>query len=488
MLRPHLIALLILALSFAGRACAQPADDANRMVINLPTALQLAQAKPIDIALAQSRLTAAQAQQQRARALWLPTVYLGMDYFRQDGQIQDVVGNVFGTSKEALMFGAGPSAVFNISEAIHAPLAAKQVVRAREADVQASVNDTMQAVAEAYFNVQQARGDVAGALEALAHADTVATTATELATGLAPPLEASRAKAERARRRQALAAAYERWRVAAAELARLLRLPPASLLEPQEPASLDISLIDWKQSSDDLIAIALTNRPELASRQALVQAALQRARQERQRPLTPTLAVRGNATNPAGTLMGGVFGGGTGGNLGNFSGRNSFDVQVTWEFRNLLFGDRAASRERRAENEQAMLELVRTQERIAAEVVTELARARSAAARIPEAAEALELARDTLAKSLEGMKQTQLVGGVQTLIIRPAEVVAAVQALAQAESEFYAAVADHNRAQFRLYRALGQPAQCLDIAVEPKTSDKPAPITLPPSNSPKAEK
>src|SRR5262245_55029045 len=455
MARPQILVLwgLGFLLVAAGTLCAQPADDANRMQINLPTALQLARARPIDIALAQARLHAAQAQQQRARALWMPTIYAGLDYARHDGQIQDVVGNVFGTSKESLFVGAGPSAIFNISEAIHGPLAARQVVRSREADVQASLNDTLTAVAEAYFNVQQARGDVASSLEALAKADTVATRAAELATGLAPPLEASRAKSERARRRQALFTAHERWRVASAELARVLRLPPATLLEPQEPANLDINLIDVNQTPDDLVALALSSRPELASRQALVQAALQRLRQDRQRPLTPVVIVRGAATNPAGTLMGGAFGGGTGGNVGNFGGRNSFDVQLSWEFRNLLDGDRAASRERRAENEQAMLELLRTQERIAAEVVQELARARSAAARIPEASEALELARDTVAKSLEGMRQPRRIGDVQVLIIRPAEVVAAVQALAQAQTDYYAAIADQNRAQFRLYRA-----------------------------------
>ncbi len=47
------------------------------------------------------------------------------------------------------------------------------------------------------------------------------------------------------------------------------------------------------------------------------------------------------------------------------------------------------------------------------------------------------------------------------LLVRPQEAVAAVQALAQAYVDYYGAVADANRAQFRLYRALGQPAQCL---------------------------
>ena len=37
----------------------------------------------------------------------------------------------------------------------------------------------------------------------------------------------------------------------------------------------------------------------------------------------------------------------------------------------------------------------------------------------------------------------------------------AVAALDQAYRDYYAAVGDHNRAQFRLYRALGHPAECL---------------------------
>ena len=35
----------------------------------------------------------------------------------------------------------------------------------------------------------------------------------------------------------------------------------------------------------------------------------------------------------------------------------------------------------------------------------------------------------------------------------------AIQALAQAYNDYYGAVGDYNRAQFRLYRALGNPAQ-----------------------------
>src|SRR5262249_45596797 len=64
--------------------------------------------------------------------------------------------------------------------------------------------------------------------------------------------------------------------------------------------------------------------------------------------------------------------------------------------------------------------------------------------------------------NFEGLGQTKSAGGkVVFLVIRPQEVVAAIQALAQAYNSFYGTVADYNRAQFRLYRALGQPAQFL---------------------------
>jgi hypothetical protein len=43
--------------------------------------------------------------------------------------------------------------------------------------------------------------------------------------------------------------------------------------------------------------------------------------------------------------------------------------------------------------------------------------------------------------------------------------VAAVQAVAQANADFAAAAADYNRAQFRLYRALGHPPAALRHAV-----------------------
>lgn len=455
--------------------------DARPLPITLPTALQLAGVNPLDIAVAQARLQTAAAQFDRANVAWLPHLNLGVDYFRHDGQIQDIVGNVFTTSRSSFLVGGGPSLSFATAEAWFAPLAARQVIRARQADIQAARNDSTLAVAEAYFGVQQARGEVAGAADAARRAEDLVRRAEQLAPGLVPTVEVSRARAELARRRQAVEAAYERWQVASADLTRLLRLDPATVAEPAEAPDLRFDLIDPTCPPDALIPVALTSRPELASQQALVQATLVRLRQERVRPLVPSAILRGVASQTPG-LSSGYFGGGVNDFVGNFGGRNSMDAQLVWQLDNLGFGNRAAVREREAENRLALLELFRTQDRVAAEVVQALARAKGAANRAREAADGVRHAAETAERNLTGLGQTKRAGEQLVLVFRPQEAVAAVAALDQAYRDYYAAVADANRAQFRLYRALGHPAQAVlqtSAVCPPSVPTMPTPATAP---------
>jgi hypothetical protein len=66
-------------------------------------------------------------------------------------------------------------------------------------------------------------------------------------------------------------------------------------------------------------------------------------------------------------------------------------------------------------------------------------------------------------EGLSALGQTHRLGdgGPIQLVIRPLEVVTAVQMLQQAYADYYLSINDYNRAQFQLYRALGQPAQTL---------------------------
>ncbi len=440
------------------------ADD-RPLPINLPAALQLANVQAVDIAAAAERIRIAASLLEQAQVLWLPTITVGGDYNRHDGRNQDTLGNVFDNSRSSGMLGLGtgigPAAVIDVGEAIFAPLAARQQVRARQADRQAASNDILVSVSDAYFTVQQARGELAGAIATTQRMDELVRRTKKLAPAVVPEFETDRAEAELARRQQAELAARERWKVAGAELMRLLRMDPSAQVEPLEPPHLRVELIDLHKPVDDLVPIALTSRPELASQQAQVQLTLTLLRQEQLRPLIPSLLLRGYSTPVTGTLGAGYFGGGTNGFFGSGGLREDFDVQLLWQFNNLGFGNRAQNHRREADNRLAVIELFRIQDRIAAEVVQAHTQALLATKRVDVAEKGVRSALNSADKNLLALGQTKGAGNQMVLLVRPQEAVAAVQALAQAYIDYYGAVADANRAQFRLYRALGQPAQCL---------------------------
>jgi outer membrane protein TolC len=462
-------------------------DRDKPLPINLLTALRLANVQAVDIAAAGERIRIAATRLQQARALWLPTITIGGDYNRHDGKTQDVAGNVVDSSHSSLMFGLGTgigaAATFSPNDAIFAGLVARQQLLARQADLQTASNDTLVAVTDAYFTVQQARGELAGALETTRRTEEIAhRTQILVPSGLVPSLETDRAQAELARRQQAELLARERWRVAAAELLRVLRLDPSTQVEPLEPPQLRIELIDLHHPVDDLIPIALMNRPELAAQQAQVQATLALLKQERLRPLVPSILLRGFSTPVTGTLAGGVFAGGPNDTVGNTGLRSDLDLQVLWQLDNLGFGNRGRIRQRQAENRLAVVELFRIQDRVAAEVVQAYAQAEFAGKRVDLAQKGLQAALASADKNLSAMGQTKQTAGLVQLLVRPQEAVAAVQALAQAYIDYYGAVADANRAQFRIYRAMGRPAQALtegDAACPISSNSSPLPAADP---------
>src|SRR5262249_48140020 len=157
---------------------------------------------------------------------------------------------------------------------------------------------------------------------------------------------------------------------------------------------------------DELIGVGLMNRPELAAGRALVRATLELLRQEKLRPLIPSVLFRGASTNPTGTLGGGYFGGGLNSPLSNFSARMDPDAQLLWELRNFGAGNLALVNLRGAESRLAELELFRTQDRVAAEVVQAVAQVRSAAARLKDAEAGLKDAVESANKNLLGMSET----------------------------------------------------------------------------------
>lgn len=180
---------------------------------------------------------------------------------------------------------------------------------------------------------------------------------------------------------------------------------------------------------------------------------------------------------PGGYLTGGVYGSDVNGRSNPWTGRFDPSVQLLWELRNLGFGNRALVRERQAEEQQAMVELFRIQDLVAAEVAH--AQVESGAVRVTQAETGLKEAQINFSGNLRGITQTTRFGDRLMLVIRPQEAVASLDQLARAYGNYFLAVNDYNRAQFRLFRALGYPASILACErspgpIQPVDTSRPA--------------
>ncbi len=435
--------------------------------IDLANALRLAGARDLDIAIARRQVNIALADLQFAWAQWLPSLFLGPTWYRADGQVQTVNGPVENVNRSSLFIGGlaattapgyaaaspgtgyaplnGTSAVFRFSDAIYGPMAARRVVNAGQANVHARNNDAILAVALAYFDLQQACGQLAIAREAVVNAQALSEiTGSYARTGQGLEADHRRALTELRHRRKDTQVFNGQILVASANLVRLLVLNPQSVIAPIEPAELVITLIADDVPLDDLVITGLRNRPELAQAQQLVEATVLRFKQAKLRPFVPSLAV---------SYAGGGFGGGPGSFFGNFGARGDVAASLFWELQNLGFGDLAIIHRRRFENQTATLEKIKVETQVAAEVVAAFETKQAAALAIKES-------RETVAEALESLKLNMInIRHAAELprATRPIEVLQPIQALAQARTDYLESVLNYNRAQFQLNRAIGQP-------------------------------
>jgi outer membrane protein TolC len=434
--------------------------------IDLTSALRLAGARDLDVAMARERVCEAVAELEQARVLWLPSLFIGPNWIRHDGQAQVIEGPVRTISKSSLFLGAtaaggssvsgpvpaggpapisGLTTVLRISDAIFEPLAARQLVTGRQAGIRTATNDALLGVAEAYLDLQHAAGRLAIAREAAANADALATLSEAYArTGAGLEADHQRSLTEREKRRRELEDALGDLEVASAEVIRRTRIDPRVVVAPLEPPETVFRFVPPGRTVDDLIVAGLRGRPELAEAQAMVDATLVRLRQARLRPLIPSVAFR---------YSGGGFGGGANGFFGDFDARSDADVNLYWELQNLGLADRAIARQRGAQRRIALLEQLKLQDRVAAEVVA-AEKARLAADRqLAIAARAVPTAVRSLELNFTNIRRAAGLPGAT----RPIEVLQPIQALAQARAEYLDAAVLHNRAEFRLLHAVGYP-------------------------------
>jgi hypothetical protein len=449
-----------------------------RFPINLGTALRLSDARPLIIAAAQASAWVAEGQLLDAKVIWVPTLNLGFDYLRHDGLGPDTLGGVnipqgvttlgtfdptsFGRPlNQNLNYFYGGGALFLMrygTDILFEPLAARQNLNARRWDIQTAKNDALLQTARAYFNVHRARGQYAGAIDVVERARRLVAVIENLRQELVPRVEVDRARNLLANMEQQAVTHRQMWRRSSADLTQVLRLDPRAVVEPLEHDHLQLTLIDPNRPLDELIPIGLTNRPELAAHQAMVQQALVRIRQEKLRPILPIPELQGFQT-PYEQLMVGVAAVGYDGKLNNWTPRDDISPQVAWQADNLGLGNLALIKMQRGMASREIIDLYKYQDRVAADVTRSQARLQSAAARVVQAERELRGAIINYNGNIEGLTQTRRFGNVLHLVFRPQEAVFALVLLKLAYDNYFATVAQYNTAQFEMFHALGYPAR-----------------------------
>ncbi len=430
------------------------ADSSPFYPIDLATALRLAGANNLQIAFAREQVQAALAREDRADVLWVPSLRAGLVYNYHSGPIQDTSGTIVDVDRGSLFVGGGmgsgnspltgpaggPRMFVDLPlvDVLFEPLAARQSVCVAQANQTAAFNDTLLETTLAYIGLLRETSSVVIAEEAVTNASELARLSGEYArTGQGLQADADRAQAELKARQRAVLESREQVAVRSAELARILRLDPATRLAPLETVPAPLHLVDRNADVRSLISQAQSARPEMVATNAAVQETWYRTRQEHWRPWTPHIY--------AGT-SGGGFGGGQGADIDDFGGRADFDVAALWQVENLGLGNAARRRERESQNRQSHLAYRQMADRVAMEVTQAHQRIQYRASRIDVAEDQVRSASEALRLNLEGIQQG---------VLRPIEIQQAIGALALARQAYLDSVMDYNQAQFALLRAIG---------------------------------
>ncbi|WP_296457154.1 TolC family protein [Rubinisphaera sp.] len=434
-------------------------SSANYMQMNLPTALSMVGGQHPAVGFAQWRVQEAYAQLDRANVLWLPSIQPGFSFHNHDGNYQASNGAIVDVNRNSFQFGLGSGATgagttprpgivaqFHLADALFQPEIAEKTAWARGHAANGVVNEQLLRVSLAYMNLLEAEQDLRIVLESRERTLGLSKLTEDFAaTGQGLQADADRLRTELQLIENRVAMAHENVDVASARLAEALSLDACQQIVPMDVTVLPIDLVSLETEKCCLISTGLSNRPELKEAQALVAAANEQYKRQKYAPFVPSVLL-GFSTSG--------FGGGLGNSINNNDNRLDFDALLSWEVRNLGFGEGAARREQESRYQQAKFSKVRILDQVAREVSEAHSQVLHRAGRIRITQKAIESAQNSYERNLSRIRDGQ---GL------PLEVLQSVRALEDARRAYLEAVIEYNEAQFQLQWALGWPIHAHDV-------------------------
>lgn len=423
-------------------------------VIDLVSALHLAEAQNPDIGLSRQAIQEALAQQLQARAMMLPSVHAGANYRDHQGILQTSSGKMIDVDSSSLYLGNGVLAdaagttvipgiqiYGHVGDGIFAPLAARQLVASRSFQAEADSRQILLDVAARFIDLVRAEAE----LQALLRSEKDMDEAVKITRSFAKAQQGRDADAKRAESAAFLlhsrtVRAEENLLTASAELTRVLSLDPAIRLRALAPPEATFLLVDPNEDLQRLLDTAFAARPELAALSADIARRQVQVRQERMRPLLPTISLGFSA---------GSFGGGANPSpsFGNFNNRVDIDLMAYWTLQNVGVGNYALQKERRSQQDQAVLE----KERMADVIGRQVADARSL---VLARQDDLGIARSRVAVAENAFNED--LKRIRGDVGLPIELLNSIQRLVGARIDVVRIQQEYNLAQMQLFVAIGQ--------------------------------
>jgi outer membrane protein TolC len=429
---------MLLAASLAAGSPAFADEPAAAQPISLGAALQLAGAKNLDVQIANERLIEARANYEQARFRFFPWLSPGVGYRRHDGNIQDVAGNVFDVSKQSYTLGVTLNAQLDLGEAIFQSLAARQFARAAQEATEAQRQESVFAAATAYFELLRAKASVRVAEESVRLAAEIASQTKQAAdAGIAFRGDVFRAEVQTQKNALTVRQTEEQRRAAAARLAEIVRLDPATDLAPEESDLVPLTLIETNLTLGTLVARAIAQRPEVRQYTALGESAAAAKKGTTTGPWIPTLGAQVGV---------GGLGGGRNDDWGNFDDAQDYFFGLSWRLGPGGLFDRSRTRAAEARRQAVLLGSEKVADLITRQVVDAHSRVRSTSDQLTIAERTLAAAEELLRLSRDRRQF-----GVGVVL----ETIQAEQELTRARLDYLRIMSEHNQAQFALRRALG---------------------------------
>jgi outer membrane protein TolC len=433
--------------------------EASEYLIDLPSALQLAESVNPQIALSREAINEALALHLEARSLLLPNLTAGTNYHLHTGPLQASTGEIRTLKEQSIYFGGGAGAVGSgtvpipavrifsqLGDAIYAPLVAQQVVAERSSNAIAVENALLFDIASQYLKLVAAEASLESYRSSQAEMSEIERTTSAFArTGQGRDGDFKRARSEVLLLTVEEQRAQERAAVESAELARLLHLDPAVRLTTLKAPVELVQLVDPGQDVEQLVQTALMTRPEVSARGAAIGAAEARLKQEQVRPFLPLVSL--------GYSAGGFGGGSNRQDLGVSSiyqrtgARTDLDVWAIWSIQNLGLGNRAIKNQAAADRDITILRRTLQFSQIRREVTEAHAISEAFRKRVVVTRQQLQTAEQGAWEELLRIRSGE---GL------PIESINSMDLLSQARQDAISALLAYNTAQFQLFVAIGE--------------------------------